>query len=681
MMKLTSSILISIVFSSASTAAFTPYRLSYDELTTFETLDSGFLNALSTTGMVSVTGLPASAKQALVTMVASQHACLMGASNKQEQSFPDGTFRRTMATHTVAGAGGMQPLKAVTASSSEACDIFEAASVVVRQATQSAVCAFADHVNQALELKEGTPLLITAGNKARGEEPFAFPTFVDVVENGDHLEHFHSYQKVKAPSSKETSTIDLHTDQGLFLVFTPGRLSNGQLTKGFFIETADAGLQEVAFEAQDDLVFLLGDGVNQYVNDKVVGNSKLRAVPHALQLEVYDDAHVARVWYGLMVLPPSSAVHPAHGGITFGEIRQGLVEGKDDIIHMACSNNIHNDLGSSALMPRWLEESATAKTVCNFTEEVYCWHRCMNATEYDLSIETCAADGRLLQCMNPRGQVSDGEKHGDFFPACASPDAGNVTDFPTLPDYPRRDELCTEFAEMYADTTEYANTINLTGGNGALFQFSLDDGDTLKGRLAFNGIFGYLAFGFVGPDYPARNAMYQGRVIMAMRGGNYTASEGLDLTMGPQVEEFIISNETFSFRFWQTPYSEADVEGGVTTTSRGAGRQLHTTAVSPSEDGCYTALKFEVHDIAGQKFDLTGTDTFMWAANDVDTFMQYHGSSRGVFNITWSEIVPSDASKKAPSEKAPIANAPKSSGVMKLTSTAIFFAMFLGAVF
>jgi hypothetical protein len=677
MMKLTSSILISIVLSSASTAAFTPYRLSYDELTMFESLDSGFLNALSTTGMVSVTGLPAPAKQALVTMVASQHACLMEASNKQEQSFPDGTFRRTMATHTVAGAGGMQPLQASTASSSEACDVFEAASVVVRQATQSAVRAFANHVNQALELKEGTPLLITAGNKARGEEPFPFPTFVDVVENGDHLEHFHSYQKVKAPLSKETSTIDLHTDQGLFLAFTPGRLSNGQLTKGFFIETADDGLQEVAFEAQDDLVFLLGDGVNQYVNDNVVGSNKLRAVPHALQLEVYDDAHVARVWYGLMVLPPSSAVHPAHGGITFGEIRQGLVEGKDEIIHMACSSNDHNDFGFSASTPRWLAESS-APTVCNFTEEVYCWHRCMNATEYDFSIETCQADGGSLQCMNPRGQVSDGNVHGDFFPACASPDAGNVTEFPTLPDYPRKDELCTDFA-MYADTTEYANTINLTGGNGALFQFSLVDGDALKGRLVFNGIFGYLAFGFVGPDYPTRNAMYEGRVLMAMRGGNYTASEGLDLTMDPQVEEFIISNETFSFRFWQTPYSE--VEGAVTATSRGAGRQLHTSAVSSSEDGCYTALTFEVHDIAGQKFDLTGTDTFMWAANDVDTFMQYHGSNRGVFNITWSEIVPSAASEKTPSAEAPSASTPKSSGVMKLTSTAIFLAMLLGSMY
>jgi hypothetical protein len=289
--------------------------------------------------MVSVTGLPAPAKQALVTMVASQHACLMEASNKQEQSFPDGTFRRTMATHTVAGAGGRQPLKAATASSSEACDVFEAASELVRQATQSAVQAFAKQVTQCLEMKKGTPLLITTGNVERGEEPFAFPTFADVVENGDHLEHFHSYQKLKAPSSKETSTIDLHTDQGLFLVFTPGRLSNGQLTKGFFIETADDGLQEVVFEAQDDLVFLLGDGVNQYVNDKVVGSNKLRAAPHALQLEVYDNGQAARAWYGLMVLPPSSAVHPTHGGITFGEIRQGLVEGKREIIHMACSNN------------------------------------------------------------------------------------------------------------------------------------------------------------------------------------------------------------------------------------------------------------------------------------------------------------------------------------------------------
>jgi hypothetical protein len=231
---------------------------------------------------------------------------------------------------------------------------------------------------------------------------------------------------------------------------------------------------------------------------------------------------------------------------------------------------------------------------------------------------------------------------------------------------------------MYSDTTEYTNTINLTGGHGALFQFSLVDGETLQGRLAFNGIFRHLSFGFVGPDYPARNAMYGGKVVMVTRGGNYSASEGLDLSLGPQVDEFMISTDFFAFRHWQVPYSnKVDVEGGTTatTTSREAGRELRKGSfdVQMSENLCYTALTFELQDIGGQPLNLTGTDTFMWAANDIDTYMQYHHGNRGTFNISSSKIVQADPVKQ------PNAETPQSSGRMVLTSAAIFVAMIVGA--
>jgi hypothetical protein len=343
--------------------------------------------------------------------------------------------------------------------------------------------------------------------------------------------------------------------------------------------------------------------------------------------------------------------------------------------------------------------SSAAATTCNYTQEVYCKQHCINATDFDVSIEACESQGKSLQCMNPRGQVSDGsdgdDHNGDFFPACASPDAQGVTDFPTLPDYPCNDEACTDFAQVY-ETTDYANTITLPGGSGALFQFSLVDGEILKGRLAFNGIFGFLAFGFIGPEYPKRNPMHGGKVILAMNGGNYTASEGLDLSLGPQVNEYIISPKkgALPFRFWQTPFVDGEGSegggdeaggggggGGAIATSRGAGhRELHELNVQTSENGCYTSLTFEVEDIGGQYLNLTGTDTFMWSANDVDTYMQYHGSNRGLFTITWSEIVPSAAA--APEQAAPSgANTKtKSSGTMATSLAAVFLAVLIAAI-
>jgi hypothetical protein len=425
-----------IAASSPSAAALTPFRVSFDALAAAseDALgDAVFWEALSTTGMVSVTGLPAAAQQALSTMASTQHACLFEASNQQQQTFLDGTVRRTLATQTVPQVvheGGMQPLEIVTdrSSLSKVCLDFEAASWMVRQATQSAVSAFAKRVAQGLEMKEGTPLLMTTG-----KEPQAFATFADVVENGDYLEHFHSYQKTHKTSTKKTesTTIDVHTDQGLFLVFTPGRMANGELTKGFFVETVDGRLQEVDFEAQDDLVFLLGDGVNQYINNKLVGGLSLRAAPHALNLEGWTQAQEARVWYGLMVLPPSNAVHPAHDGITFGQIRQGLVAGgvgsTDTIRYLACSGGAAvRDVSAGSTQStteRWLnEEGDVDPTSCDNATQLYCWHTCQNLTA-EISAASCTSASRKLACANDNGQIWPGTTHGDYTPQCVALDA------------------------------------------------------------------------------------------------------------------------------------------------------------------------------------------------------------------------------------------------------------------
>jgi hypothetical protein len=54
-----------------------------------------------------------------------------------------------------------------------------------------------------------------------------------------------------------------------------------------------------------------------------------------------------------------------------------------------------------------------------------------------------------------------------------------------------------------------------------------------------------------------------------------------------------------------------------------------------TNDECYTDLKFQTASIAGQPLTIGGTDEMIWAANNVDTFAQYHGKNQGVFNVTW----------------------------------------------
>jgi hypothetical protein len=405
--KLTSTLVLSSLVA-ATNANVTPYRISLESLLSASPLqdDSSFMNALTTTGMIAVTSLPDSVKDAARTMLSTQHQCLIASSHTQEQTYADGTVRVTLATHTVAGRGGMQGLNHKTDNSLEECVRFKKATKVFRAMTQIVVAAFAAQITMLVKVTNG-PLLVTEGEEE--DLSYAFQTFADVVENGEHLEHFHSYLKA-SERNDVVNTINLHVDQGLFLAFTPGRLSSGELTNGFFIQTMDGAIEQVDFLDSDDLVFMLGDGVNQYVNNKIHGSkNKLRAVPHAVQLE---SSEYARIWYGLMVLPPSSALHPAYG-VSFGAIRQGLVAGDEHAIRLACTRT------DSISRQRVL---AGEGTTCENADAIYCWHRCMNLTDFGVSEEFCAASSRQLRCINPRGQLSTGDKAGEYFPGCASSD-------------------------------------------------------------------------------------------------------------------------------------------------------------------------------------------------------------------------------------------------------------------
>lgn len=674
------SLLAFIAIGSSSAAAasvasgFAPYRLSFEALTATGTtgatneplLSSLFWEALTEIGMVSVTDLPVAAQQAARDMVQYQHACLTAPGGEgsegeaaQVHVFGDGTVRRTLATHTVAGVGGRQRLKH---GGSEACAAFARATNVFRDTTHQAVTAFAAKITEALQKihqNSGSdsrsdsrgPLLVTAPTKNH-PEPFGFATFSDIVKYGEHLEHFHSYQKKIATVATTTTesistgtTIDLHTDQGLFLTFTPGRMSpSGELTKGFFIQMPNGDLEQVNFSDRDEIVFMLGDGVNQYVNNNNNNNKlgeSLRAVPHALRLEESSSTTSsssslsnARVWYGLMVLPPAAALHPVHN-VTFRQIRQGLIQPhgpvRDEALRLACSDVVISAQGTH----RGLHgaDDTNSSSTCLNTTELYCWHQCLNLSLYQLSSNICQETFQVLQCVNPRGQLWDGQEHGDYFPGCADTTAVVETPFPTLPDYPRNEAACASFDAFVANET-YVNSVTLNNGNGAVFQYTVNTNDaTVTGRLAFNGIFGSLGFGFAG-NGPI-NHMQSGHVILATRGSDYLPRTGLNLTLGPEVNEYIIDPTQTPFRLWDTPRINLN-NNNNNSSSTTSTKSSTKTDLQVHFDSCYTALTFTVASISGQTFNLTGTDTMIWSADDVDTFVQYHGSNRGFATIDWT---------------------------------------------
>jgi len=72
--------------------------------------------------------------------------------------------------------------------------------------------------------------------------------------------------------------------------------------------------------------------------------------------------------------------------------------------------------------------------------------------------------------------------------------------------------------------------------------------------LVYNGLFGYLAFGFVAHN-GAKNGMHGARILMALPGGNYSVFTRLDLMLEPTIAEYKINpdDEKSAFHFWMDP--------------------------------------------------------------------------------------------------------------------------------
>jgi hypothetical protein len=604
-----------------STDVFIPTKISYlalvDDSSFTESIKKSMMAALQESGMVSITDIPG--KQVKDKALSwDLQACLQDSEAAKEHTFQDGTVRRTLATHTV--PGGAQNID--HRSESPSCEAFSKAVDDFRSSSAQATQAFAKRLESLLEESEDVhqdgALLSTA-------EGYEFSAFSDVVENGEHLEHFHSYQKNSNQASEET--VAYHTDQGLFIAFTPGRMVRDQpghveISTGFFIELPSGARVHVKFDENDDLVFMLGDGVNQYVNPMLLDKTHaavtlLRATPHALTMPEHSK-NVARVWYGRMVLPPASALHPKHGK-SFGLLREEMIDASIN------NNNEHAlsfGCSSSSMTARQLEETSCEEGT------LLCWHRCMDIAEAGVSQEICAAQSLDLQCINPRGQLWD-NTHGDFFPGCADANSTELnTPYPSLPGIPRDNGTCsTEEWDAFVSSANFNNSFEV--GRNGIFMWDILESGQINGRLAYNGLLGYLAFGFANVG-GSKNGMHGATILLAIPGDNYTATDGFELDAGPSVQEFVISPDPAesSFRFWMDPVND------FVATARQSS-EIDSRSVESTE--CFTALTFQATSINGIPFNLEGTDELIWAANGQDFFAGYHGpDDRSRFSIDWS---------------------------------------------
>ena len=76
-------------------------------------------------------------------------------------------------------------------------------------------------------------------------------------------------------------------------------------------------------------------------------------------------------------------------------------EGQADALAVGCTGDAFT---------RQLEEASCAEGL------TYCWHRCMEHADHDVSMESCSMRELGVQCINAREQFSNDNSYGNFFP-------------------------------------------------------------------------------------------------------------------------------------------------------------------------------------------------------------------------------------------------------------------------
>ena len=360
------------------------------------------LHILSTVGILKITAVP-DLPEAQSVVFSSLSSCLSKnydshATNDDifETIMNDGTKRLTIGTKSDNGSNGRFMNDCAKSS----------------KKLQDAVDLATQKLFEALDLSYSLSSSKSANKDSTDYIMKPYRNLTDVMGKGEHIEHLHSFYNTKtlqndhvlSNSFDETFTMKMHTDLGLLIAMTTGYYSSNIKTeskRGLFITLPS---QEIVHVDEDDLrtsdlIIMIGKGASDWLEPK--SGVRFRAVPHALVVDLGNDVHATRSWYGKMFQPPKDAQVSQRAGLTYENLRGSMVESFVSNVRKAT-----NDLKVSATRGylETVQESPSsfslmAATTCDLGKGrsgILCWMQCVNTTGYSCSSNqylTCANNG------------------------------------------------------------------------------------------------------------------------------------------------------------------------------------------------------------------------------------------------------------------------------------------------
>ena len=284
----------------------------------------------------------------------------------------------------------------------------------------------------------------------------SYDRVASIVKAANHLEHFHVYSK-KTAATTDQSSLDWHTDAGLFLAFIPALDCRGSTTESAdtsFWYKDEHGISTRAVFQPNSIAIMLGAGAEHWLHSPV----PLKATRHAVAMHEGDE----RAWYGMskcrqnksvqqflirhctnthhfyfysVHLVPESAIIQEHPPKTFRDMNKSMtlsskrVYGQGDSadsISIGCGSASADSTVSSPNFSKLPFPIASSRrrlqmvgspSDCNNSTNFFCWMSCLDIPNVDRA-EAYVTSGYSLYCLDPSALSSSNHNVAEAVAEC-----------------------------------------------------------------------------------------------------------------------------------------------------------------------------------------------------------------------------------------------------------------------